>query len=212
VEVISVNIATQRTSVWFYVWSILIILGCCWAFLQWNHPLAERARTNLETVVQQPVNWNVLTDWYGKYVDSTPVLAPDTATQNHKNVRQVSGTLVSFQSPMSGEVWFPFSEAREGVVVRSDSDGTVRSVADGRVVHVGAMTGIGQTVILQHTDGVQSWYGLLEKTELEKNDWVTSGEVVGQGSTDFSGHGSFVFLAVKEGERFFDPADVMEIE
>ncbi len=205
------NAATARTSVWFYVWSMLIILGLCWAFLQWNHPMSERARMNLETAFQQTINWNVLSDWYNRYIDSAPVMAPK-APINDEEIHHVSGTLVHFQAPVSGEVLLPHSEARQGAVLRITGDGEVRSAAEGRVVFADEMAGIGQTLIVQHAGGIQSWYGLLEQTTFKKNDWVASGEVLGRGSPPSVDGQFLVYLAVKDGERFLDPLTVMQIE
>jgi stage IV sporulation protein FA len=67
-------------------------------------------------------------------------------------------------------------------------------------------------VIVQHRNGLQSWYGLLEQVEAEKNDWIAAGESVGIGSTDVALAQSYVFLAVKEDESFINPLDVFTVD
>lgn len=60
----------------------------------------------------------------------------------------------------------------------------VPSVADGRVVFAGEQGGYGQTVVVQHDDGVTTRYGHLSGYTVAAGDRVRAGEVIGRvGST-----------------------------
>jgi stage IV sporulation protein FA len=202
----------QKTSISFYLWTILIALACCWAFLQWNHPLAERARTNLEAMAERPLNWHIFKNWYAQYVDSSPVIVPvqpiterltDTTVFNHAH---------TFHQPVTqGHVLIPFSLNRQGVHIETAKP-SVRAVADGRIIQVEEMSGLGTVVIVQHTSGVQSWYGLLDTRHVENNDWVVAGELIGEAQQIANRKKSIVFVAVKEDTRFINPLDVVQID
>jgi stage IV sporulation protein FA len=200
-----------RTSFWFYFWSVLLILAGCWAFLQWNHPLAERARTNLEGIVQTEVNWNVLNDWYAKYVDASPVIVPVIQQQKQESDQAVSGSAISFHVPTEAKLWLPFNSNRQGVLFRS-SQSTVHNLADGRVIHIGPMTGMGEVVIVQHAGGIQSWFGMLNRIDVKKNDWLALGETIGEAVHLPENGGYALFVAIKDGEVFRNPFDVMQVD
>jgi stage IV sporulation protein FA len=198
------EIGQTKTSYWFYVWSLLILAALFWAFMQWNHPLADTARGNVDRLVGHEVNWHIISDWYAKYVDSPPTVMPAIESEYMGEDLQVNGSLLTFVSPMSGPVHLPFSVTRQGVIVQNIAQAAVQCVADGRVVFDGDWPGLGQTVIVQHRNGVQSWYGMLAQVEVAKNDWIASGEPIGTGA--------YVFLALKEDEKFINPLDVLTVD
>jgi stage IV sporulation protein FA len=191
------ELSRSKTSVWFYIWSLLIIFGFCWAFLQWNHPLAERARTNLETLFDQKINWFALTDWYHQYIDSAPVVVPTISQKNEGTDQPVNGVSISFVSPCKGDVLLSFSTDRQGAIISTDLEQQVSAPADGRIVYSGMLPGLGMTLVLQHANGYQTWFGMLENTSLKKNDRVNSSQLLGKGTELQGGKKSLVYMLTK---------------
>jgi murein DD-endopeptidase MepM/ murein hydrolase activator NlpD len=91
---------------------------------------------------------------------------------------------------LSGFIWpLPLHDARglsspfgqrgsrhhDGLDLRARMGDPIRAVAPGRVAHAGWIRGYGQTVILEHGDGVTTLYA--HASEL----WVSVGEMVARG-------------------------------
>jgi stage IV sporulation protein FA len=201
-----------RTSIWFYVWSILIILGCCWTFLQWNHPLAERARNNLEVMAQSPINWDFMTDWYTKYIQATPAVAPALDSQTKHETQSVNANSIVWKAPVRGEIWMPYTAERQGVFIQTLDHSAIEAVADGRVIFVGEMTGLGNTVIVQHANGYQSWYGFLGQVQVQKNDWVPSKTKIANKPYLNDAQQGYFFFALKADEDFLNPLEVIKFD
>lgn len=182
-------------------------------FLQWNHPLAEHARLRIEDIVQRPIQWTALTDWYGKYIDAKPVVTPLTDRAIPPNEEHaVSGTPIQFTAPYKGQLFLSFHPASQGVFVRATIDEQVKSVADGRVIFTGEFPGIGHTVIVQHANGFQSWYGMLQTVEVEKQQWLPARAIIGAGTKEHAAANSYLFFAIKDGAQFINPLDMIRFE
>lgn len=80
---------------------------------------------------------------------------------------------------------------------------------EGVVLFVGNKDSLGKTVIIQHADGSESWYGKLEETRVSASDRVESKQVIGIVSPTNDGKYGSYYFAIKMGEHFIDPKKVM---
>ena len=101
----------------------------------------------------------------------------------------VSGSVVgTFGSPRaSGGVW-------RGLFIETDA-ASVHSIAEGQVVHAGAITGFGQTVMIDHGAGYISVYTGLSNSHVRNGSTVAAGTVIGTSGTLPTGeHGLYFEL------------------
>lgn len=81
----------------------------------------------------------------------------------------------------------PFTQKNRfhhGIDLACPSGSTVKAAADGKVVFSGEYGGYGNLVIIEHTNGYQTYYGHLQKSLVKKGDQVTQGQKIAlSGST-----------------------------
>jgi stage IV sporulation protein FA len=140
--------------------------------------------------------WSAL---YQEIVGSRPTLLP--AFSNEK--KQVE----KWAAPVKGKVVLSFNEQRKGIVIQTTGKVPVTAAKTGKITFVGEKTGIGQTVIVLHEDGKETWYGFLGNIQLKVKDEVKKGQTIGEvtpRSNQF-----FVYVALQENGQFIDPTGII---
>nr|WP_239587101.1 M23 family metallopeptidase [Bacillus ectoiniformans] len=87
----------------------------------------------------------------------------------------------------------------------------VKAIKDGTVIFNGQKEGLGQTIIVQHADNSESWYGHLDSSSIKVYDQVTTGSILAKAKANEESEGEF-YLAIKQGEQFVDPNQVIPFE
>ncbi|WP_161524632.1 M23 family metallopeptidase [Alteribacter lacisalsi] len=117
--------------------------------------------------------------------------------------------------PATGTIAQSFSQNGRGIYVETDLDETVEAVKSGVIRFVGEdeEQEWGKTVVISHYDGGESWYGMLDNIQVNLYDHVEAGDLVGYVSParDNEAIGVYYF-ALKEGETFVDPIDVIPLD
>ncbi len=87
--------------------------------------------------------------------------------------------------PVAGKVVAGYGQQHEsgatyrGVIVRSASGSPIKTVADGRVIFAGSLSGLGRTVIVSHGGRYHTVYARLGSTRVHEGDRVVAGQAVG---------------------------------
>lgn len=66
-----------------------------------------------------------------------------------------------------------------GMKIQGISGQKVKAVRDGRILYAGPFKGFGFLVILEHSDGVHSLYGGMEKAEQDVGSYLSAGNTIG---------------------------------
>lgn len=72
------------------------------------------------------------------------------------------------------------SKYLDGAKLTVEKNYLVPVKAKGMVVFVGEKEGYGKTVIIEGTDGVETWYGNMEKANVKVYDYVEEGDFLGE--------------------------------
>ncbi|RYM06845.1 M23 family metallopeptidase [Sporolactobacillus sp. THM7-7] len=152
-----------------------------------------------------------VSDWYEKHLGQPVGFLPDlNGGRSGGESETVSDGSRSFEVPVSGEVTDRFNKENNGITVETPPHSSVEAAKDGQVVFVGTKEKTGRTVIIQHKNNEESWYGKLDMMDVKVYEFVKRGQKIGTTSgTDKKG--SFYF-ALKEGEKFIDPIQVMSFD
>lgn len=112
-----------------------------------------------------------------------------------------------------GKRWHPILSRPKhhgGIDYAAPTGTPVWAMASGRVRFAARKGGYGNTVILEHADGVRTWYAHLSRFQkgMRKGARVTQKDVIGYvGSTGMS-TGPHLHFGMEKGNKFFDPAKV----
>ncbi len=116
---------------------------------------------------------------------------------------QVKFDQKEFVSPILGKkvVTSRFGRRRRGPHKGIDIDlvtgDSVLAMLPGKVRFVGYSSGHGRTVIVRHANNVETLYAHLSFYEVEVNDWVEAGTLLGLGGRTGNARGSHLHLEVK---------------
>ena len=114
--------------------------------------------------------------------------------------------------PASGEITQTFEANGEGIILETSLGSKVEAINEGVVIFAGEKEGIGKTVVIQHANKSESWYGQLEKIDVKLYDLVKKGKEVGQVTVSEDGSKGRFYLAIKENDAFIDPKKVISFD
>lgn len=177
----------------------------------------NRVREWVETAMTQEFRFAAVAAWYEANLGRPVGFLPDTIGDGSflSDGRDTTETDSSeaFAVPVSGEVTDRFNHENNGITFRTAPNAAVEAARGGQVVFVGERDKTGRTVIIQHQDSSESWYGKLDQIDVKVYEFVRQGQKIGTTSdADGSdGKGSFYF-ALKEGENFIDPIQVISLD
>ncbi|MEK3890582.1 M23 family metallopeptidase [Bacillus sp. FSL K6-3431] len=168
----------------------------------------ENARSRVEIVMEKEFQFAAVGKWYeerfGKPLALLPVGTQDeTVSTSHKE---------NYAQPVSGEVLAQFADDGRGITLETGSGAEVGAMTEGTVIFAGKQEGIGNTVIIQHPDQSESWYGRLDKITVKPRDKVASGKIVGTVSKGKDGTAGEFYFAIKQENKFIDPIQVMNFD
>ena len=105
------------------------------------------------------------------------------------------------RDPINGRVRF-----HKGLDLRAAYGQEVRSAADGRIAFEGTQRGYGNTVVVEHADGVRTRYAHLSAADVREGDVVVAGQVIGRAGHSGRATGTHLHFEVMAGGRHVDPA------
>lgn len=191
----------------FQVTASAILLVFTFLLFHSDHPAVKPAEQFVAEVMTRDFNFGGLSDWYRQYVGGDPGILPAFLKNDQLDRQQ---TLPLWTVPVKGKIILPFDEKRKGLVIRTAARAEVVAAAEGWVTFAGHKEGLGNTVIIRHAGGRETWYGWLQNLDVKERDWVKSGERIGEvGETKGQ---SLIYVALKKDNQFVNPAGVIPLE
>lgn len=146
-------------------------------------------------------------------VSARPAAAEVAAASIPKSHRYVGGRIPSLAWPVGGEITSPFGyrvlrgrfRYHAGVDIRAPYGTPVRAAAEGTVAFVGWRGGFGKLVVLDHGDGVRTWYAHNRSTKVRNGQAITAGEVIAAAGSTGHSYGSHSHFELRLGDVAVDP-------
>lgn len=187
--------------------TLFLLIGI---LFQSSHPAFEGARQYIATSFEEEFPFAAATAWYEERFGSPLAFLPFEDNLENTSQQPVSEPTDSFAVPVSGTVAESFSENGKGIVLDTGQDESIEAIKGGVVVHTGPHEDWDLAVAVQHYEGGESWYGMMDNVEVKLYDHVSTGTVLGSVDTK-EGSGRFS-LAIKENNQYIDPVDVIAID
>jgi stage IV sporulation protein FA len=191
------------------VCSLLLIAGV-YMVMKSDHPQFTSTQGFISDVMQREYNVKGVMNWYEETVGDQPSFLPAIIRGNELDEpRRVEDYVV----PVSGgTVVSNFGQDRQGIMVGTTTTLPIEVVKEGRVIYVGEKEGLGLTVVIDHGHGEESWYGQIQKHQVQLYEWVQQGDVIGSTSvSSVNGKGIFYF-ALRKNANFINPLDVIPFD
>lgn len=120
------------------------------------------------------------------------------------------GNILPFESKKNSNIQTVFNEDftykdisiyKDGYKVEVDNDYYIPIIESGVVVFIGEKSDYGNTVIIEQTDGVCTYYGNVTNLNVNLYDYVSKGEFLG------SSNGSYLYLVFSKDGKFLEYND-----
>lgn len=188
----------------------VLLVAAVYTIVHSDNPEFAEAEEFVRQVMETDFNVVAVMNWYEERVGEHPSFLPQIIKRDEVPDTDEPRDYVL---PVSGgRVVSSFGQDQQGIFVGTASTLPIEVVKQGLVTFVGERDGLGDTVIIDHGDGVESWYGHLIDVQVQVYDWVEQGKVIGTTSvSQDSGEGLFYF-AMRKGSVFINPLDVISFD
>lgn len=188
-------------------WIICALLyTMVWCVYHVDHPLMATIKPSIHQTLTASLDFNAAAAWYQRYFADLPAVLPayqrtNGLSDNQKLTRPAVGTVIK-----------SYGETNQGIWLLTKPNQQVFAAAAGLVEQVNEHPVTGLTVVIRHEQGLSSVYGWLETTTVKRNDWVTSQMLVGAVGRDAQLDAGKLYFAIKRGQAYLNPEDVMAID
>ncbi|OIK14328.1 M23 family metallopeptidase [Bacillus sp. MUM 13] len=190
------------------------ILGAAVLFLliavMYKHPSSklDSARSYVKETMNHDLQFAAISSWYeDKFGKPIAFLPKEDAAGDKKTIVSREEAL-----PVTGKITESFQTNGEGIMLETGKDSEVEAIKEGTVTFAGEKANLGKTVIIQHSDKSESWYGGLENIQVKVYDAVKKGKEIGQVSPTEDGSKGTYYLAIRKNDAFIDPKKVITFE
>ncbi|MNN22581.1 Stage IV sporulation protein FA [compost metagenome] len=196
-----------------FVISAVLFVGI-WGMNRYEPQWAVPIRIFVAESLTKEMDFAAVEVWYERTFGGPPSFIPIFKHSEDKSLKV--GSSNGFSAPVEGTLAGSFALSLKGVeiipVQEGDSSVQVKSTGTGRVISVTRDAITGMTVAIQHAGGYESLYGHLEEPFVEKGDWVESGDVIGVLPSKSSPPYTTLYFALKNNDRYIDPAELISFD
>jgi stage IV sporulation protein FA len=167
-----------------------------WTIFHLDHSYAQRTQQAIRGAMNDSFDYGALASWYQTHIGAIPAFLP--AFHEHFNVR------TAYSSPVSSKSVKSDTDQAGVIQIHTSADRTVTSIGRGLVQDVAPASINGMTVRVLYSNGIQALYGGLEAVHVERNDWLEEGALIG--------HTNILYFALKKGDQYVNPGDVISFD
>lgn len=172
-------------------------------------PQLEGARQFVKNSFEQEFQFATVANWYEDQFGKPLALLPTTRNVALDNIDGQELDIV-YAVPATGRVTRSFDQDGKGVIIETISNSNVEAAKSGMVRFVAEEENLGKTVIIAHYNGGESWYAMLDAVEVKLYDHIEAGQKIG--TVSLQDNKGFYYFALKEGETFINPLEVMSFD
>ncbi|GIN55920.1 M23 family metallopeptidase [Lederbergia ruris] len=187
-----------------FISAILVLLLAI--IFQSPSPKMEGARAGIKKTFEREFQFAVVADWYEEKFGQPLALFPAQSDFQREDPKE------NFAMPVTGKILEPFSDEHQGIIMETGREAKVEAMSSGTVTFAGKKEGTGNTIIIQHPDYSETWYGKLDHISVKPLEKVKAGQLIGTVSSGEDGETGEFYFAIKQHDTFIDPIQVMKFE
>jgi stage IV sporulation protein FA len=170
-----------------------------------------KAQKFIKHIYEDEFEFAAAKDWYENKFGKPLALLPKDKIQNSQEIEEASEV---YAMPADGKVYETFSTNGKGIWIETGKEESVETAKEGYIVYAGKKDELGYTVIIQHADEQESWYGDLKEIDksIKLYNYVESGTKLGKVSENEGGKTGKFYFAIKKDKNFIDPSKVIDID
>ena len=190
-----------------------LIFAALWAIFQVNQPWTAKVKAFVVSAMNEEMNFGAIAVWYDETFHGAPSFIPIFgAAEDHATKVNTSNVLYP---PLHGKIANSYTEALKGVEIEAAAAEpgnpiVVKAMDAGQVIEVTLSENNTYRIVVQHANDLSSVYSGLQEADVRLNDWVQGGQPVGTLSAEEQEN--LLYFAIKKGDRFIDPTDVISFD
>ncbi|MCZ8513353.1 M23 family metallopeptidase [Paenibacillus filicis] len=189
-----------------------LLTAMIWGWFHFQLPWSEEGKRYIRSALNESFDAKALAAWYERKFGGSPSFLPAMDPLKHQEAEKVSAESKHYFVPLQGKVIAAFTPGQSGILVQARPGAPVAALDTGRVTFAGVKEDSGFTVVLRHTNGMESVYGHLEAGKVQVNDWIKGGETVGTLSKAQGPASGTLFFALSKDGRPLNPTDVISFD
>lgn len=201
-----------KKEVFFFKILSSILLFLVIAILFRNHTAAfDPARDVVMKTMDKDFKFATVSNWYESKFGKPLALLP-FSDKDQVGKKEVADT--EFSVPAMGKILENFEKNGQGIMIETGKGASVETINEGFVMFAGVKDGLGKTVVIQHADKTETWYGNLDEIKVKLYEYVEKRTAVGTVSVstgEDKTKGKYYF-AIKKDDEFIDPIQVIRFE
>lgn len=196
-----------------FLWKAAIcaaLFAAVWAMFRSEQPWAVKGQALVRQAMTDEIDFAAAAEWYKAAFAGAPSFIPIFGSADEGAKEAGAGMKGSAVSPLpGGSLVRTFAELLSGIELAGPKGAPVVAIQPGRVMMV---TEEGDSVLIRHAGSRVAIYGKLGEAGVKVNDWVEAGDPIGKLQTAGEGEHGVLFFALKDGDRYIDPLDVIAID
>ncbi|KMY56222.1 hypothetical protein AC623_13930 [Bacillus sp. FJAT-27231] len=171
-------------------------------------PILDDGREWMEKTMEKEFPFSKAAEWYENALGEPLPFTIDGWKEKEDSPSQPAEIAL----PAAGRIVEDFQTNGQGILVETGPAEEVKAIKGGTVIFVGEKEGLGKTVILQHSDNSESWYGHLSDSSVQQYQRVKAGSTLAKAEAGEDAAGGQFYLAIKRDNVFIDPNEVVPFE
>lgn len=159
--------------------------------------------------MEQDFQFVALSNWYEEQFGEPLAILPFENDQEEKSTPVVNQ---EYALPATARILEDFEENGQRITIETPIGASVTAMNEGRVRFAGVDKEFGKTVIIQHADKSETWYGNLDSINVTLYEFVKKGADLGIASNNEVGTFASFYFAIKQGDDFKDPIQVIQFD
>lgn len=188
--------------------SACLVLGIAILFRQEGETF-EPMKQFVSKSMKEDFQFVTVANWYEKQFGKPLALLPISNDKNSGDERSIDK---EYALPAAGRVAEEFEKNGQSITIETDKGADVVAMNEGLVEFAGVKEGFGKTIIIQHSDNSETWYGNLDNIDVYLYQYVKKGEKLGEATDSADGTKGEFYFAIRKGEDFIDPIQVIKFE
>ncbi|CAG7655318.1 peptidoglycan DD-metalloendopeptidase family protein [Paenibacillus allorhizosphaerae] len=188
------------------------LFAAVWLMYKWDDPLADHGKKWVAASLTESLDVVKLAGWYERKFGGTPSFLPAINPGKHQDATKVSVLTKHYFLPVQGKLIAAFTPGQNGVLIEAKPGSPVSAVDTGWVAFAGNKEDTGFTVVVRHTDGIETVYGHLEQGKVQLNDWIKGGETLGTVAKPQGQASGTIFFAMAKDGKPVNPTDVITFD
>lgn len=176
-----------------------------------NAATFDSAREFVKKSMEKDFQFVAVSNWYEEQFGKPLALLPFKDQKNDGGKKSTASN-TEYALPASAKILEEFSVNGQRITIETGKGAAVKAMSEGLVSFAGKKDGFGKTVIIKHADNSESWYGNLEDISVEFMEYIESGTEVGLPTANENGNKGSFYFAIKQGDDFIDPIQVIPFD